>query len=510
MKDKNFFKNIIFFCIGIIFVILVLLLYNKSHLVLETESKKLVSEENTVIEENNIKKNNPKDNTVKTSSNEKNIEINIEKESVWNDNSMNYSTIQIQIKNNSNEKLENWKLVVSTNQNLQIVQTWNGNCNIENQNIIVNPVEYNSKIEENSEIKIGGTFSYNGDLEFLDYEFFVNDSLLDLNKSNNSQNNVQEEIEENKENKNVNYSEIKIDENSPLDIHGKLKVDGKNIVDNNGNKFQIQGLSTHSIYAFPQFINYNVFKFTKEELNSNTIRLCVYSNPADGYSENLYTKVDDGVEYATQLGLYVILDWHILTDNDPNINKESAKKFFSRMSEKYKDYDNIFYEICNEPNGNVSWETVKNYAIEMINLIREKDEDSIIIIGTPDYCKDLNSVVNSPIKDVDNLLYSFHFYSASHKEDLRDVVENAYNKNLPIIVSEFGLSEYTGSGKIDEEEAEKWIDFLRNKNIGYLCWTISSKDESSALLKTNVLNIDNLTEGDLSQSGLWIRYKYNN
>ena len=69
--------------------------------------------------------------------------------------------------------------------------------------------------------------------------------------------------------------------------------------------------------------------------------------------------------------MYVIIDWHILSDNDPNTNKKEAKKFFKEMSKLYADYDNVIYEICNEPNGGITWQgNVKPYAQRIVERIR--------------------------------------------------------------------------------------------------------------------------------------------
>ena len=61
----------------------------------------------------------------------------------------------------------------------------------------------------------------------------------------------------------------------------------------------------------------------------------MYSDRNAGYKESMHEKVSEGVEYAKKLGMYVIIDWHILNDNNPNQNKESAKKFFTEMANKY-------------------------------------------------------------------------------------------------------------------------------------------------------------------------------
>ena len=69
--------------------------------------------------------------------------------------------------------------------------------------------------------------------------------------------------------------------------------------------------------------------------------------------------------------MYVIIDWHILSDNNPMTYKEEAKDFFDTVSKKYKDSPNVIYEICNEPNGNTNWNNdIKPYADEIIKVIR--------------------------------------------------------------------------------------------------------------------------------------------
>ena len=92
----------------------------------------------------------------------------------------------------------------------------------------------------------------------------------------------------------------------------------------------------------------------------------------DGDKNKLKGLVSDGVEYATELGMYAIIDWHILSDNNPQINEDEAIAFFDEMSSKYADYDNILYEICNEPNGSTSWSDVKEYA-EKMQILRSLD-----------------------------------------------------------------------------------------------------------------------------------------
>lgn len=302
-------------------------------------------------------------------------------------------------------------------------------------------------------------------------------SKNETSKLEESQNQVEDEFmkEDNVENI-VNEAENNRNK-TPAEVNGKLSVKGKNIVNKNEEKFVIQGVSTHGIAWFPQYVNEETFKTLRDDFNVNTIRIAMYSNQNDGYNESLHTKVSEGVEYAKNLGMYVIIDWHILNDNNPNQNKESAKNFFNEMTEKYKDYNNVIYEICNEPNGSVQWEKdIKPYAKELITTIREKDKDAIIIVGTPTWSQDVDIVSKSPIEGENNIVYALHFYAATHKQDLRNKLKTALDNNLPVLVSEFGICDASGNGNIDINEANNWIQYLRENGIGYVCWNLSNKN----------------------------------
>ena len=77
--------------------------------------------------------------------------------------------------------------------------------------------------------------------------------------------------------------------------------------------------------------------------------------------------------------MYVIVDWHILEDNDPNINIDKAKAFFEMISSEYSSVPNIIYEICNEPNGDTDWNDVYGYSEQIIKIIRKNNPDSLIL-----------------------------------------------------------------------------------------------------------------------------------
>lgn len=176
-----------------------------------------------------------------------------------------------------------------------------------------------------------------------------------------------------------------------------------------------------------------------------------------GDKEYLKGLIYNGVKYATENDMYVIIDWHILSDGNPNTYVEDAKEFFAQMALIYADNNNVIYEICNEPNGGTGWEDIKNYAGQVIPVIRQYDKDSVIIVGTPNWSQYVDQAAESPISGYENIMYSFHFYAGTHKEDMRQNVQNAIDSGLPVFVSEFGICDASGNGAIDVEQSKEWI-----------------------------------------------------
>ena len=290
---------------------------------------------------------------------------------------------------------------------------------------------------------------------------------------------------------------------------GALRVEGTQLVDCNGNAVQLKGLSTHGLAWFPEYINEDCFRQFREEWNVNVIRLAMYTAEGGGYCtdgnrENLKTLVRNGVEYATKQDMYVIIDWHTLSDNNPNNYIEEAKAFFAEMSEEYQDYNNVIYEICNEPNGGTSWNDIKSYALQVIETIRANDDDGIILVGTPNWSQYVDQAAADPITGYDNIMYTLHFYAATHTDWLRDSMKSAIAAGLPIFVSEYGICDASGNGEIDEYQAEQWIKTMDDCGVSYVAWNISNKNETSAIFNSSCKKVSGFSESDLSASGKWL------
>ena len=316
-------------------------------------------------------------------------------------------------------------------------------------------------------------------------------------------------VEENvKEESEVSEAPAVKESGTPVANHGELSVKGTQLVDKNGNPYQIKGVSTHGLGWFPEYVNKDCFKTIRDEWGANCIRLAMYTAEYNGYcsggsKDNLKQIVNNGVSYATDLGMYVIIDWHILQDNDPNTNKSEAIKFFDEMSKKYADYDNVIYEICNEPNSGTSWSQVKSYAEEVIPVIKANNKDAIIIVGTPTWSQDVDQAASNPIKGYTNIMYTIHFYAETHRDSLRQKMTNAINAGIPIFCTEFGICDASGNGTINIDEANKWISEMNANGVSYCIWNLSNKAESSSLIASGCSKTSGWTESDLSEEGKW-------
>lgn len=297
-------------------------------------------------------------------------------------------------------------------------------------------------------------------------------------------------------------------------VKNGLKVNGTDLVDENNNKIQLRGMSTHGIAWFPQFVNYDSFKTLRDDWNTNCIRLAMYTDEYDGYcsggdKEKLKNIIKNGVSYATDLGMYVIIDWHVLNDQNPQKYKADAVTFFNEMSALYKDNTNVIYEICNEPNGSATWNDIKDYANSVIPVIRNNDPDAVILVGTPFWSQEIDKALADPL-NFNNIMYVLHFYADTHRDELRSRLDNCVKNGLPVFISEFGMCDASGNGGNNFDEMTKWKEIIDKYNLSYICWNLSNKGETSAVIKPECQKTSQWSEDDLTEGGKWIRNCFRN
>lgn len=301
---------------------------------------------------------------------------------------------------------------------------------------------------------------------------------------------------------------------TPVALHGRLSVKGNHIVDKNGKVFKIKGMSTHGIMweNYDDVLSYDSMKVLRDDWKINTIRVAMYTEEYAGYTtgsnyaSQAKAKVTAAVENAKKLGLYVIIDWHILKDGNPNTHKTQAKAFFKEMAKKYKNYDNVIFEICNEPNGSVTWSgDIKPYCQSIVKTIRDQGNKNIIVCGTGTWSQDIDKVLGNRLSDK-NCVYTLHFYANTHTDWLRTRLQGCYNEGLPVLVTEFGTCDASGNGGYNASQTKAWLSFLDTLKVGYVNWSLSGKVETASAFKSGT-DLKKIKAGtsQLTKSGKLIR-----
>jgi endoglucanase len=292
--------------------------------------------------------------------------------------------------------------------------------------------------------------------------------------------------------------------------HGQLKVTGTQLVDGHDQPLVLRGMSYGWHCLWPRFYNAGSVKWLKKDWNINVIRAALGVELGnDSYlkrPEWSKQKIKAVVDAAIKEDLYVIIDWH-----SHNINLPEAKAFFAEMAETYGKYPHVIYEIFNEPDEE-TWDEVKKYSTEIINVIREKDPDNIILVGSPHWDQDIHIVADDPLQGFSNIMYTLHFYAATHKQELRDRGNYALSKGIPIFISESAGMTASGDGPLDQVEWQRWVDWAEEHKISWITWSVSDKDETCSVLLPSASSKGNWKDKDLKESGLRTREllkKYN-
>lgn len=203
--------------------------------------------------------------------------------------------------------------------------------------------------------------------------------------------------------------------------HGKLRLDGVQLVDEAGEPVQLMGMSSHGLHWFPSCYSKASIEYLVEHWGINVFRAAMYVGEggyADG-SPGVNTTVYDVVRWTEELGIYVIIDWHVLTPGDPNDAMYhdamlGATRFFEEAARNFVGKKHVLYETANEPNG-VSWAQVKGYHDALIPKIRAIDAETIILAGTPTWSQDIHDAAADPVSQPHHVMYAFHFYAGTHE-----------------------------------------------------------------------------------------------
>ncbi len=271
---------------------------------------------------------------------------------------------------------------------------------------------------------------------------------------------------------------------SPVAVHGQLKVVGTQLLDQAGAPVQLKGVSgTRFDWESRPFAQSKQgLTFMRDNWNLSVIRAAIPTTN----TATIPAQLDEIVQNAIDLGVYVLVDWHT---EDAVDQQDQAVAFFTAMAEKYGAYPNVIWEPYNEP-ARQTWAQIKAYHEAVVAAIRAVDPDNLIVLGTPNWSNYVDQAAADPVLGT-NLLYTLHFYSCTHTQWLRDRGNTAIAAGLALFVTEFGAT-YSDGGLVSnnhnyvcEDEANLWFTWMAQNNISGVAWKLDQCTDSSCILTSD-------------------------
>lgn len=309
-----------------------------------------------------------------------------------------------------------------------------------------------------------------------------------------------------------------------VDKYGQLKIDGAKILNSEDEPVVLKGMSSYGIENCEGFFTPEIIKTLAQDWGCDILRISLTGDKeSGGYlkdPEKYFDMVCEICNMCIDQGIYVLVDWNVAYMEDSGENKEAAVDFFSRLSAIYSDSPNVLYEVDNnafmldeDESASTEWsDDIKPFAKAVIEAIRENDEDSIIVVGTPKNCFGLDTAADSKL-DYKNLAYACRFFAGTHGEEYRETIESVIDDDVCVFINEWAMCSDSFTGGILYVESQEWMEFLNENQISWCNYAIGNDtyDDANALMFSS----ENYTfeqkysghwpNGLISGSGLFVR-----
>jgi endoglucanase len=268
-----------------------------------------------------------------------------------------------------------------------------------------------------------------------------------------------------------------------------VAVKGNVFVDSRGDTILFRGVSISDPDKVEGQGHWNKGHFDKiRQMGARLVRIPVHPIAwRERTQEKYLSLLDDAVEWCTELGMYVIIDWHTIGNlktelfQDPSYNTTLGETFdFWRAIAGHFSGNNTvaFYELFNEPTlafnqlGPMSWEEWKKINEDLIVLIRAYDRETIPLVAGLDWAYDLTPLLIAPVA-AEGIGYVTHPYPHKRSKPWEPKWEENFGfaaDRFPILATEMGFSIGKQGMADNGEYGAAIIKYLEGKGIGWVAW----------------------------------------
>lgn len=264
---------------------------------------------------------------------------------------------------------------------------------------------------------------------------------------------------------------------------GRVRIVGNNIVADNDSVLR----GEHVVFAngtspgpedsngwnLERLYDKNLWRVIRDDYRLNTVRLMMSRPPQNwfggpgsscsppGYrcysldythpnGKTTLQIMDDMVNIAAQLGMYVVIDYHPVLGIDP----DDAKLWWARVAPRYKDHTHVIYELANEPYSNTGYPgDLVDLEEELFAQVRaDAPETHIVLWSFPNTAANMANQVNVGTQiSYSNASVGFHPY-----DDYQNIYITSLRDSFPVFATEIGANRLDRV-KDMEEMGVSWI-----------------------------------------------------
>jgi aryl-phospho-beta-D-glucosidase BglC (GH1 family) len=267
-----------------------------------------------------------------------------------------------------------------------------------------------------------------------------------------------------------------------------IRVKGNKFVNAKGDTLLFRGLSISDPDKIERQGHWNKSHFEKiKDMGAMLVRIPVHPVAWRERTPEKYLELlDQAVDWCTDLGMYMIIDWHSIGNlgmelyQDPMYitSKQETYQFWRTISQHFAGNNTAaFYELFNEPTiyrgqlGTMSWSEWKRINENMIGIIKAFDSEKIPLVAGLDWAYDLSPLRDDPV-NAEGIAYVTHPYSFKRSQPWEPKWEEDFgfaSGRYPVVATEFGFETPPGQAN-DNEYGKRIIKYLEANGISWVCW----------------------------------------